>query len=327
SLTINDVTPDDEGAYLCQANNGVGSGLSKLVQLKVHVGAHFAHKFGSQTVTKGQDVWIECLSLGENPIAIVVTRDGIPFDPNIDNRYEVIRNETNDAFGLRLHIRDTNRRDSALYTCSAHNRYGSDEYNHQIIVQEPPDIPENVRISEISSRSALISWMESFTGNTILTKYRLELKTSANSWQSSDTSVETIAGNENSFTIRGLKPITSYHIRVRAQNKLGFSAYCPDIHFTTQEEEPSGPPLHIQVFPLSARSLAVTFRAPAPETRNGRIQGYYLGYKALEMDTNFMFKKLAINELSNDGNQQNEVNITSLMANTKYAIVVQAFNG
>ena len=36
SLTINDVTPDDEGAYLCQANNGVGSGLSKLVQLKVH---------------------------------------------------------------------------------------------------------------------------------------------------------------------------------------------------------------------------------------------------------------------------------------------------
>ncbi|CAG2113876.1 unnamed protein product, partial [Medioppia subpectinata] len=90
---------------------------------------------------------------------------------------------------------------------------------------------------------------------------------------------------------------------------------------------PSGPPLHIQVFPLSARSLAVTFSPPALEARNGRIVGYYLGYKALDMDSNYMFKKLSINELSNAGNQQNEVNITSLSANTKYAVVVQAFNG
>ena len=36
SLHIKDVTEDDESVYLCQANNGVGTGLSKVVTLKVN---------------------------------------------------------------------------------------------------------------------------------------------------------------------------------------------------------------------------------------------------------------------------------------------------
>ena len=36
SLMIRDVTEEDSGVYLCQANNGVGSGLSKVITLKVH---------------------------------------------------------------------------------------------------------------------------------------------------------------------------------------------------------------------------------------------------------------------------------------------------
>lgn len=36
SLMIRDVAEEDSGVYLCQANNGVGSGLSKVITLKVH---------------------------------------------------------------------------------------------------------------------------------------------------------------------------------------------------------------------------------------------------------------------------------------------------
>lgn len=36
SLTIREVSEEDEGEYMCQANNGVGSGLSKVVRLNVH---------------------------------------------------------------------------------------------------------------------------------------------------------------------------------------------------------------------------------------------------------------------------------------------------
>jgi len=48
--------------------------------------------------------------------------------------------------------------------------------------------------------------------------------------------VQTIPGSDNSFTIRGLKPITTYDIRIRAENKLGFSVYAQTTQFTTTEE-------------------------------------------------------------------------------------------
>ena len=89
---------------------------------------------------------------------------------------------------------------------------------------------------------------------------------------------------------------------------------------------PSGPPINIQVFPLTARSLQVTFNAPKSESRNGRIVGYYVGYKALESENNFVFKKLSINELSNSVSQQIECKLTDLKRQTKYAVIIQAFN-
>lgn len=36
SLIISDVKADDAGKYECQASNGIGNGLSKLVSLSVH---------------------------------------------------------------------------------------------------------------------------------------------------------------------------------------------------------------------------------------------------------------------------------------------------
>ena len=36
SLIFRDIQAEDSGAYLCQANNGVGSGLSKVINLNVH---------------------------------------------------------------------------------------------------------------------------------------------------------------------------------------------------------------------------------------------------------------------------------------------------
>ncbi|CAG2119907.1 unnamed protein product, partial [Medioppia subpectinata] len=179
------------------------------------------------------------------PIAVALTRDGQPFDAGVENRYQVIRNETSgvDAVWLRIHILDTTRRDSALYTCIASNKYGRDEFNHQIIVQEAPDIPENVMVNEITSRTALLSWLEPYAGNAIIIKYRLEMKQSLNGWQSSpqsslpgDNTVESIPGTDTSYIIRGLKPVTAYTLRLSAENKLGFSANCTDIHFNTGEE-------------------------------------------------------------------------------------------
>ncbi len=91
-------------------------------------------------------------------------------------------------------------------------------------------------VSEIDSRSAITTWITPYSGNSIIISYQLEYKTMDNSWESSDKMVQTIAGSDNSFTIRGLKPITTYDIRIRAENKLGFSVYAQSIQFATTEE-------------------------------------------------------------------------------------------
>ena len=84
--------------------------------------------------------------------------------------------------------------------------------------------------------------------------------------------------------------------------------------------------MDIKVFPLSARSLQVTFSPPKAESRNGRLLGYYLGYKATEIDEHFMFKKVSISEYTSDGIKPMEVVLNDLKRATKYAVIAQAFN-
>ena len=110
---------------------------------------------------------------------------------------------------------------------------------------------------------------------------------------------------------------------------MGVSRHSPVLRVTTSEDMPSGPPLDIRVFPLSAHSLHVTFNAPKAESRNGRLLGYYLGYKALEIDEHFVFKKVSINDnkLDSIDREVNEVIVNGLKRRTKYEVIVQAFNG
>ena len=89
---------------------------------------------------------------------------------------------------------------------------------------------------------------------------------------------------------------------------------------------PSGPPINAQVFPLSARSLQVTWQAPKPETRNGQIVGYYLGYKVHDSSEPYVFKTISANDLSFEMAHQKEIKLTDLKRSTKYSIIVQAFN-
>ena len=85
---------------------------------------------------------------------------------------------------------------------------------------EPPDRPEGLAVTHIESRSAIISWITPYSGNSAIVSYDLEYKTTDKSWESTHKTVQTIAGTDNSFTITGLKPITTYDIRIRAQKQI-----------------------------------------------------------------------------------------------------------
>ena len=69
----------------------------------------------------------------------------------------------------------------------------------------------------------------------------------------------------------------------------------------------------------------MTFEPPRPEHQNGQILGYYLGYKALDLDEPFLFKEVT-EEKSTTNPTAKEVKIVELRRATKYVVIVQAFN-
>ncbi|KAH7636713.1 down syndrome cell adhesion molecule [Dermatophagoides farinae] len=379
SLMIRDVTEEDSGVYLCQANNGVGSGLSKVITLKVHVPAHFKSKFSAHTVQRGDSTEFSCDAYGELPVSMQVAKDRMPLDfgsvfdrlssdPSLeqqtlhtDNRYQLLKRVTGQSdraiTSYIVRITNVDRRDSSLFTCLATNNFGKDEYNFQLIVQEPPGKPENVHVLELDSRSAVIAWSQPYSGNSPViafhAEYRQWLETLP-SWHHLDATAElqqqiineqngklhqpssktpgtifrqTLVGTESSISLRSLKPMTTYEVRIQAENKLGFGPFqMPPLKITTKEEAPSGPPLNIHVYPSSAHSLQVTFQPPRVDHQNGQILGYYVGYKAVDLDEHFMFKKVVEEKSLQPSTQSKEVKITDLRRATKYLVIVQAFN-
>lgn len=84
--------------------------------------------------------------------------------------------------------------------------------------------------------------------------------------------------------------------------------------------------MNIHVYPISAHAIQVTFQPPKPEHQNGQVLGYYVGYKAVDLDEHFMFKKVIEEKSPSLITSPKDVKITDLRRATKYLIIVQAFN-
>ena len=133
-------------------------------------------------------------------------------------------------------------------------------------ITEPPDRLQNLVSSNVESRSAVISWSIGYSGNSAITFFQVDFKASDKPWSgnnnvdaspSSAGGTQTISGNTNSITLRKLKPLSTYHVRVRAENSLGWSDFSDILAFTTEEEG--------KTFKTSLRSCWKTLRH-FPET-------------------------------------------------------------
>lgn len=93
-----------------------------------------------------------------------------------DGRYDLIETIMNEGIKSELLIRNADRRDGGLYTCLASNSFGHDDTNIQLIVQEPPDPPSDIKIIERDGRSIRIQWSTPYSGNSPLTHYIVQHK-------------------------------------------------------------------------------------------------------------------------------------------------------
>ncbi|XP_070070777.1 cell adhesion molecule Dscam2 isoform X4 [Drosophila takahashii] len=329
SLLLQHVKEDREGFYLCQANNGIGTGIGKVIQLKVNSSPYFSSTSRSVMVKKGDTALLQCAVSGDKPINIVWMRSGKnTLNPSTNYKISVKQEATPDGVSAELQIRTVDATDSGPYFCRASNLYGNDQQLVQLQVQEPPLPPSVLEAAMISSRSVNIKWQPKTLGTGDVTKYLVEFHEADRSlppalfveqWQQ----IEVKDPPHFNALIENLKPATRYAFRVIAEGSAGRSAPSQELIVRTEPQRPAGPPLSLSARPLSSTELLISWVAPLPELRHGDIQGYNVGYK-LSSSGNTAYNFTSVSGDYDGGN--GELLLSGLAKFARYTVVVQAFN-
>ncbi|CAD7083563.1 unnamed protein product [Hermetia illucens] len=328
SIYFKKITKESQGHYLCDAKNNIGSGVSKVIFLKVNVPAHFTTKNKQLSVAKGKQVHLQCNVQGDNPIDIKWRNQNTQqhLDESLDSRYKLREQVVDDGMMSELGISHTYRQDTGIYICQASNAFGQDEMSIQLIVQEVPEQPKNLRINSQQSRSMQLTWSQPFAGNSPIEDYHIFYKQITDNWQSAERI--SVTGTQTVVTIQNLRPAKAYHIRMSAENKLGSSEFSEIVQVTTLEEVPSGPPLNVRGEAKSSTEIFVSWEAPDRDHWNGILLGYYVGYqvatspddKEINPTQGFNFKTVEVRT-----HFGGETVLTNLNKFTLYNIVVQAY--
>lgn len=329
SLYFRRIAKTSQSYFLCEAKNGIGSGVSKVIFLKVNVPAHFESRTKQFSIAKGKQVHLQCNVVGDTPIEIKWKLQSTQqyIDDLNDARYSVRLQTLDGGMVSELGISHTFRQDSGFYLCIATNAFGKDEQMIQLIVQEVPEPPKNLRVYSQLSRSITVTWSVPFSGNSPIDKFVLQYKPILDNWQEANKII--IPGTENHATIANLRPAMAYHIRCEAENQFGPSEFSEIIQLTTLEEAPSGPPTNVRTETRSSTEIYVSWDAPEREMWNGNILGYYAGYqlvtslKSSEIASTVTYSVKTVEVQNHFGG---DVVLSGLSKFSKYRIIVQAYN-
>ncbi|XP_066249434.1 cell adhesion molecule Dscam1 isoform X1 [Euwallacea similis] len=325
SLGFTHISKENEGQYLCEAKNNIGAGISKVIFLRVNAPAHFAQKSKQVQVVKGEQAHLQCAATGDTPMMINWKVGGQHISKDGDGRYSIREQSLADGMVSELGIERTIRQDTGIFICSASNAYGSDDMNIQLIVQEIPEAPRNVRVVDQQSRSIGITWTYPYAGNSPITNYIVQYKPGAEVWPNQPSKV-TAPGAQTSATISNLRPAQVYHLRVLAENRLGLSEPSQTVQVNTLEEVPSGAPVDIRAEAKTSTELVVTWEPPVRETWNGNLLGYHVGYQEMDEETNSVTQSYVFKSVEVRPHYGGEAVLQGLSKFSTYSIIVQAYN-
>ncbi|XP_026843878.1 Down syndrome cell adhesion molecule-like protein Dscam2 [Drosophila persimilis] len=335
SLIISKVGREHEGHYLCQANNGIGVGLSTLIKLTIHVGPSVTVSKKMFTIRRGERVTIACEATGDRPLEMSWRAKANKIDPAYEIRYHIKNSPL--AYGVlsELTILHTALTDRGEYSCIANNAYGHDRSVVHLQVQEPPTFPVNLHVMDLGSRSVTLAWSPNDQDSVILgggggnnrdsqpiSNYILQYKKSGDVWHEQNNQ-KLIPGDRTTAQLGSLKPAQSYHIRLYAENHLGTSAPSDVLFFQTDSEVPSAPPQDVTAEPLGAQQLLITWRAPVRDTWNGELLGYTITYQK-HNSPNRVKNNTKVSSLRTEG--INDFRLIELEKYTQYAITISAYN-
>uniref|UniRef100_A0A224YX47 Down syndrome cell adhesion molecule-like protein 1 n=1 Tax=Rhipicephalus zambeziensis TaxID=60191 RepID=A0A224YX47_9ACAR len=320
TMTIMDIQLSDTGTYSCVASNGVGPGITATFQLRINVPARFEEKSTVVTARRTEVTRMKCQATGDQPLSIAWSKGSVKLDKRTSARYEVFETLTPDGLISELVIRDTDRSDGALYTCHTQNKYGKDDRKVKLIVQEVPGPPQDVRLKDVWSRSASVSWSPSYSGNSPISKYIVQY------WRDHGTAHRLheleVIGSLTYTMVRELLPGTAYVLNLVAENAIGRGEPSRTVVFHTGEEEPEAAPVDILVEMKGPSTVYISWKAPPREHWNGHLLGYYIGYRPRDTESQFSYRRVE----ASPTNASHEYLLGGLQRGTEYTLVLKAYN-
>ncbi|KAF4525975.1 hypothetical protein B566_EDAN000766, partial [Ephemera danica] len=287
SVVIHAADSSHQGQYMCQASNGIGSGLSKSIFLRVN---------GPQV-----------RSLSTAQVREVATAGG--------------------GVSAELHLAALTRRDAGAYRCMASNEFGEDEMLVHLHVKEAPSrvsLMETGSRSLTLSWSAPYSGHAAISHYVVQYREQLATLPASNVVPSSPESAwhnVTAGGGARSARIAALRPATAYLLRVVAVNEVGAGpASHPPLLAVTTQEAPSGPPVDVTADASSPEILHVRWKPPLQGFSHGEILGYQVAYREVGgSETTQQTRRVR-------GRNRLDVSLTGLRQFTRYQLTVRAFN-
>ncbi|XP_028968236.1 Down syndrome cell adhesion molecule-like protein 1 homolog [Galendromus occidentalis] len=312
------ISSRDKGEYACEASNALGK-ITRSISVHLSVPARFKEKASVVTSRRSDTTNLKCYAVGDHPISVVWSKGNVKLDKRTSSRYEIIESITTDGMSSELRIRETDRADSALYTCHTENKYGTDDRKVKLVVKDVPGAPQDVKVKDIWSRSVALHWTPSYDGNSPITKFIVTY------WRDQGLNFrqqELEVSSAQHFTlVRDLQPGTHYVLNVVAENVIGKSEASRTVTFTTNEEEPEAPPIDVNAITQGPTSILVSWKAPEKNSWNGDIEGYYIGFRPKASKKTSSFRKV-----EQKNNVTHEYILQGLNRGTEYAITVQAYN-
>lgn len=128
-------------------------------------------------------------------------------------------------------------------------------------------------------------------------------------------------------TLAGLRPSTTYLIRMVAINEIESSGFTETIVVRTQEEAPTEPPQNVQVQIGGIGELIVTWQLPSRDSWNGELIGYTINCTEEKQNINYISTNASLQKsIQVDGFATTKTTIKNLRTFRRYSIIVRAIN-
>ncbi|XP_040181939.1 neural cell adhesion molecule 1 isoform X3 [Rana temporaria] len=239
SLTLKDIQYTDAGEYFCIASNTIGQDTQAM-----YFEVQYAPKIKGPVVVytwEGNSVNITCEVLAYPTARVSWLRDGQLLPSSNFSNIKI----HSSPLASSLEINPDSESDFGNYNCTAVNSVGQESSEFILVQAETPSSPTILKVESYSS-TAMVEFEEpDSTGGVPILKYKAEWRaTGAETWQTANFSARD-ESSESSLTITGLRPETSYVVKLSAINGKGIGESSPLFEFITQpvQGEPSAPKL------------------------------------------------------------------------------------